>query len=552
MAPPVTTNDPAASIIVPQASATQDPGVKKTAAVWKSIPLLPPFGHAHLPKETNTIVEPKPQAPKPTNQVPIIEPQTPPLKPVDDDSAAKHQDSSHPGSGSTDPGEQSNFQSSNIGDPEIPGNLNGLPNVQGSRGDSTLLGDPHQGGSKDPASPVQNQITDPGNSERTKDVYLAKTTMSLASHAVVAGPSGVRVDDVEVMPNQAPASVSGVAVINQGNSIVVASQIFHLPVPTEPPTTTIAGQAIVPIANGVLIQGIPVTGTSPVVISGTTFSVDDSRLYLGSKSYKLPTANAAAVTLVNGVVALPMSNAVSIYGTTLTAGAPAATFSGTTVSLDSASNLIFDGTAQALPSFPQTLSELGQVTTVNSMAVKLLPSGVSVAGTTLTPGAPAITTSGTSVSLGSTALAVGTSSVLVSFRNPPSFVTTIGGETITAVATAVKIGSVTLSPGGQGTALGGTLVSLGSGGSLVVGSRTVILGAPTSSLGALIIAGFGPAGISANSSSPSGGEPTRVSNNTQFGVQGFEGKAREHLRSLTSKGLAALTIAIHLTLYLHI
>ena len=447
MAPPVTTNDPAASITVPQASATHDPGVKKTAAVWNSIPLPPPFGHARLPKETNTVVEPKPQAPKPTNQVPIIEPQTPWSRPAGDDSAVKHQDSSHPGSGSTDPSKNPNVQSSSNGDSGMPGALSGKTNVQGSRGDSTLSGDPYSDESKDPASTVQNQIIDPGNLESTKDADVEKTTMLLAGHTVVVGPSDVRVDNVEVRPNQAPASVSGVAAINQGNSIVVASQILHLPVPTEQATTTIAGQAVVPIANGVLVQGIPVTGASPVIISGTTFSVDDSRLYLGSKSYKLPTANAAKVTLVNGVVALPISNAVSIYGTTLTVGAPAATLSGTTVSLDSASNLIFNGTAQALPSSPQTTSELGQVTTINDMAVRLLPSGISVAGTTLTPGAPAITTSGTSVSLGSTVLA--------------------------------------------------------------------------------------------------------VSNNTQFGVQGFEGIAGEHLRSLISKSLIALTIAVNIILYLH-
>ena len=247
----------------------------------------------------------------------------------------------------------------------------------------------------------------------------------------MAGPSGVHVDSVEVNPSQTPASISGGAAINQVNSIVVASQILHLPTLTQQSPTMIAGQTVVPIANGVSIQGTSVTGTSPIVISGTAVSIDKSHLYVGSKSYPLPTVKPTLVTtLANGAIALPMPNAVSIYGTTITAGAPAATVSGTAVSLDFSSNLIFDGTAQALPSFPPPTPKSNQITTINSVAIQLLPTGISVAGSVLTPGAPPITASGSLVSLGSTVLAVGTSSVPVSFGTPQSLITTIGGQVI--------------------------------------------------------------------------------------------------------------------------
>lgn len=43
MAPPVTTSDPVDPIVTPQASATQDPSAKKTAAVWNPIPFPPPL-----------------------------------------------------------------------------------------------------------------------------------------------------------------------------------------------------------------------------------------------------------------------------------------------------------------------------------------------------------------------------------------------------------------------------------------------------------------------------------------------------------------------------
>lgn len=454
----------------------------------------------------------------------------------------------------------------------MAGDPSGQSNVQACSGSVNIPEDLDQDRSKDPSKPAhteggnlaqvatdptsqqspENQIPDTGNLITKADATLAVTTISLASHAVVVGPSGVHVDGVEVNPSQTPTSISGVVAVNQGNSIVVASQIFQLPALPEPAPTTIAGQTIVPVANGVSIQGTTVTGTMPAIFSGTTVSVDKSHLYIGSKWYRLPTANPAAVmTLVNGAVALPMSNAVSIHGTTLTAGAPAATFSGAAVSLDSSSNLIFNGTAQALPSSLQTTSESDQVTTINSVAVKLLPSGISAAGTALTPGAPAITVSGSPVSLNSTILADGTSSVPVLFANPQTLITIIGGQAIISAAPAVEIGRVTLSPGASGTTVGGTLVSFGSGGSFMVGSQTVTLGAPTGSLGGFIMGGFGSGGPLANSSSSLVGSPTGPGNGSNSGMQVFEGSAA-HLKRFIPGSLAGLAFAIHLTLYLRI
>ena len=568
MAPPVTTGDLATSIVGPQASATQDPGAKKTAAVWD--PLTTLRQHVPLPKETSTIAGFKPQVPKETSQPSIVKSQIPPARPVDEDPVTKNQDTSQDSqekSSSTDPGRPPEIHSSSGGDGETPGDPSGQSDVQdGSNKDFNLPDGSNQVGSKDPNSLAQttgansaqvdpasqynpqNPVPISGGSKPTTGAPVTETTISLGSHAVVAGPSAVHVDSVQVNPDQAPASISGGAALNQGSRIVVTSQIFHLPAPAEQAPTTIAGQTVVPVANGVSLQGSVITGTSPVVIAGTTVSVDKSHLYIGSKSYPLPTANPAPVTtLVNGAVAIPLSNAVLIYGTTLTAGAPAATFAGTTVSLDSSSNLIFDGTAKALPSFSQMTSPTVQTTTINNVAVELLPTGISVAGTTLTPRAPPITASGSPVSLGSTILAIGTSSVPVSFGTPQVLITTVGGQAITAAAAmAVKVGSVILLPGAQGTTVDGTLVSLGSAGSLVVGLNTVMLGAPTESLGGVIMGGLGSGGPPANSSSPS-----RGSNSTTSNVQSFEGKAARS-RSVIPEGLTGLVLAIHLILFINI
>ena len=566
MAPPVTTSDPAAPIITPQASVTQDPGAKKTTAGWDPIPLPHPSKHAPLPKETHTVTEPQPQVPKENNQVPTIQPQIPKSKPIEDDPGAKHQDSSQPGSNPTDPSDSLNVESSG-GDPERPVKPSGQSNVPNSNNESPgSFGGPHSASStqKQGVIPAQiatyqasqngseNQVSVSGDSNPITDAIPKETTMSVGTHAVLAGPSGVHVDGVEIKPNQAPASVSGAAAINQGNSVVVASQIFKIPAPTEPAPTSTAGQTVVPIVNGVSIQGTSVTGTSPIVVSGTTISVNRSRLYIGSQSYPLPTAIPAPVTtLANGATALPLSNAVSIYGTTITAGATAATISGTAVSLDSSSNLIFDGTAQTLPSVSETLSPPDRITTIDNVAVKLLPSGVAVAGTTLTPGAPPVTVSGSPVLLGSAILAVGSSSVPVSFGSPQALITAIGGQTITAASTAMHIGNVTLLPKGQETTVAGTVISLSTNGNFVFSSQTVALRTPTKSSGSLIVGGFGSARPLANASSPLGNVPPGHGNSTQSRVQSFEGKATR-LGGFIAESLAGVAIAMHLALYLYI
>ena len=553
MAPAVTTSDHVDPTIVPQPSATQDPGAKKTAAAWNPIPFPSPLRHEAQPKETNTLPEPKPQVPKETNSVPLIKPQVPPSQPSDIDPGVRHQESSQQGSGSTGPAEKSGDH-------------------VGSSEDPNSTGEPNQDVPKDSSLPTQSQVTslstittnsaaqptpqnetpDPGNSISSHEFFVAESTITLAGHIVVADPSRVHVEGMKVSLNQGPASISGAAALYQGNSILVASQIFHLSTPVDEGATTVAVQKVVPVDNGVSIQGTFVTGTNPVIISGTTVSVDNSHLYFGSKSYPLPTRIPASLTtFANGAVVFPISNAVSIYGTTLTAGAPAATLSGTTVSLDTSNNLIFGGTGQALPSFSRKKSKSGEVTTINNVAVELLPSGISVAGTTLTPGGSAVEASGMPVSFGATALIVGTSSVPVSFVHPQSLITTIGGQVITAAATVVELGTATLTPGAQGITLGGTMVSLGSSGNLVVGSKTIVLGSPSGSLGCMILGGVGSGGPFTNSSAPAGSTPMSTSNRTSFDVHTFEGKAR-CFRRMIPQELVGLAFAVQITLFLYV
>ena len=192
-----------------------------------------------------------------------------------------------------------------------------------------------------------------------------------------------------------------------------------------------------------------------------------------------------------------------------------------------------------------TTSKLSQVTTINSVAVELPPSDISVAGTTLTPGAPLMTASGMLVSLGSTVLGIDTKSVPASFRDPQSLITAVGGQIIPAAATAIKIGNVTMAPGAQGTTVGRTVVSLGSGGSLMTGAKTVVLAAPSGSLVELVLGGFEHGGPSTNGSSPNGSVPLDAKNDTTSSGQRFEGKAGG-LRRPIPKRVAGLAVAVYL------
>lgn len=511
LAPLVSTKDSHGPPAVPMPSPTHDSGARKTVTASNEAPIPAQGQNLPLPEKTT---DPKPglggSGNGPSNQAGTNE------------QSGQGADPSQP----SDP-KQPNNAVQNGGDPG-PGTDLGLPNDP--KQPSNVLGDIGDGGDVHPPSSPGDPIPDP-----------PETTISIGGHTVVAGTSGIQVDGVKVKAGGPPATVSGIVAINRDNSIVIAHQIVPLSVPTAP-GTTIAGHAITPVSDGVSIDGTVVTpGAPPVTISGTPVSVDSSsHIYLRGALYELPTANPAPPTVLpNGAVAVPLADGVSIYGTTLTAGAPAVSISGTAVSLDPAHNLIWGGTAEALPSpaplplaggqvttidgqvvrplsdgvsiagvrltpdappimvsgtrvslgasalvigtstIPIALNPLalipGQVTTVAGNSVQRLSNGISVAGTTLTPDAQPVTVSGTRISLGASALVIGSSTILLPAEAPTPFVTTIAGEAITAAPNGVEIAGSTLSPGALGVTIGGTLVSLDSAGELVVGSKTISL-----------------------------------------------------------------------------
>ncbi len=117
----------------------------------------------------------------------------------------------------------------------------------------------------------------------------------------------------------------------------------------------------------------------------------------------------------------------------------------------------------------------GQTMTINSQIVQPLSHGLSIAGTTLTPGAPPITVSGTPIDYGSSALVIGTSTRPLVHPAAKPIVTNIAGQAITAAPNAVVIADETLLPGDPPATINGTILSLDPMGNLILGSKTVSL-----------------------------------------------------------------------------
>ena len=120
----------------------------------------------------------------------------------------------------------------------------------------------------------------------------------------------------------------------------------------------------------------------------------------------------------------------------------------------------------------------GQAKTINNQLVQPLSHGISIAGTTLTPGAPPITVSGTPIHYGSSALIIGTFTVPLTSGGPNPITTTIAGHIVTATPGAIAVSGNILTPGASPVTVSGTPIQLGSS-ALIIGTSTVPL-APTS------------------------------------------------------------------------
>lgn len=162
--------------------------------------------------------------------------------------------------------------------------------------------------------------------------------MSVTGHAIFFGVDGIQVDGSKIDVGSEPLTVSEIAAVSQGNTIVLGSQIVHIPFPSAVPAITIASHRTTAVSDEVAVDGGIVTreGT-PVTISGTPVSIDSSsHSCFGDESYQLPVAFLSPITILPArAVVVPLSKGVSINGTTLTTGDSQVTISETALYIDS-------------------------------------------------------------------------------------------------------------------------------------------------------------------------------------------------------------------------
>ncbi|KAL9107012.1 MAG: hypothetical protein Q9227_008048 [Pyrenula ochraceoflavens] len=298
----------------------------------------------------------------------------------------------------------------------------------------------------------------------------------------------------------APASPGSPSQGNTGNGNNPAPPTQPAPAPgTTVPVITIGGSTV-PVAGTtpVTIGGQPLTpGGSPITVSGTVISLpapspgapngQPASVVVGGSTQGLGSIIIGGIS--PGATPPPGSSppGIVVGGQTLTPGAPASTISGTPISVNPSGSIIVGGTSTLAPGASSIPIGNG-----GSIPISSIPGSakapVVVAGTTITPGAPAVTISGTPVSVapGGTSVIVGGSTLA------PGATAVIGGQTVTlgssagsspvTTGSAVVIAGQTLLPGGPAITVSGTTYSLptessGAPAQIVVDGTTVTAGA---------------------------------------------------------------------------
>ena len=223
-------------------------------------------------------------------------------------------------------------------------------------------------------------------------------------------------------------------------------------------------------------------GSSAVTIAGQRVSLapEGDEIIIGSSTIPVPAPASNKIPLpaivINGQTF--SENSASFYvigGQTLSPGSKGIALPQSAIPFVSSvilpdSTVITGSTAIITPS-PSIIAEFEKATLAGHV-VTPSPAAISIEGTILSAGGPGVTISGTPVSVApGGSLLVGNKTLLGT-----ETAATIAGHVVPLEPAVVSIGSTTLSAGGQGVTIAGTPVSLATGGSLVIGNKTVGVG----------------------------------------------------------------------------
>ena len=239
-----------------------------------------------------------------------------------------------------------------------------------------------------------------------------QSVFAVGAQSFTANPTGFEVNGAAVAPGGAAQKVDGTIIsLDKSGNLAIGSSTVSLTNPSATPVLAVEGQTFTPNPSAFPIAGTTISAGGPAVtISGTIISLGQhGALKIGSSTINLPTASnnlPSKVYTVAGQVFTPNPSAFSIAGTTISAGGPAATVGGTVISLEPSGTLVIG--SSTIPLLPQTafLSDVD----IDGFDVIAHSSFAVVDGVTVSAAAAGVTVSGRVVSLeaGGATLDIGT------------------------------------------------------------------------------------------------------------------------------------------------
>ena len=300
-----------------------------------------------------------------------------------------------------------------------------------------------------------------------------------AGQAITQGPSGIVISGQTLTPGAPAIAVSGTPISLADSDIVIGASTIPLPTQAPSPisrTFEVGGYTFTSNENGIAVADDTLTAAGAVVtVSGKPISLGASGLVIGTSTYDLPApVEVSSKVTIGGQTFDVNPSGIVIAGQTLATAGDEANVSGTPISLGS-SGIVIGTSTYDLPAPVEASSTV----TIGGQTFAVIPSGIVVAGQTLTAAGDEADVSGTPISLGPSGLVIGTSTYDIPTPSEVSnAVTTIGGQAFTINPSGIFVAGTTLMPGASAVTISGTAISLGASG-LVVGTSTYDLPKPT-------------------------------------------------------------------------
>ena len=306
------------------------------------------------------------------------------------------------------------------------------------------------------------------------------THLNVDGVAVQAEPSAVVIDGATLTPGGSGSQINGKGVsLEPGGTLVVGTSRIILP--TAQQTTggfNVDGMTVQAKPSAAVVDGVTLIPGGPgTEINGKTISLEQGgNLIVGTSRIVLPTAQHTTPSALDldGMAVKLESSAVLIDGIILTPGSPGVSISGKVVSLEPDRILNIGTSHFALPPAATQQTPANDFS-INGMVIQAQQSAIVVDGVTLTPGGPETIIDGKHVSLERNGiLDIGTSRFALpaaaAHETPPPIAFDLDGLAVQAHQSAVVVNGITLTPGGPGTIINGSSVSLEPSGTLDIGT----------------------------------------------------------------------------------